>query len=859
MPARAAQAVPAVNGLGFSSFLNLPTTTNARPHRQNALLQLQRQHGNAQVQQFLHQARPTIQRETASDGSEVKDTPQDAAATAANAGEQTEWNALVEAKLEQFLHKFANIPVQVSWEVDGQPQTATETVHTPYFINSTATSASKARFDAAAANRKAATKDEGKAPVDASWNALHGKSTPEEIQTILQTAVNEGKVPTPAGKPHPDGTDLRAWLVKYGLGVDCSGFVTQALNEVMAELQSVTGVSAGVPELKMGERSSGLLTGDAKGFRKLTRPGDFRPGDTMGITGHIRIIMGVTEKENGIEFVTAESRAGSKDGVADIGIDRNVWRYDNPDALKGLKKPDGTTWKASSETPTYGRYEALAQFQAENVPPTPEIAAPNPETDAPAEGETIDDAETWLATILAEGADALAGIMALITTVPATLGDMVTEFGTLVTGFFTAETTSTEPPTPEETVEPGAAALAAALAQGERDANVLSNVVFYARHSDRQNRPIDPTAEPDAVKEWKAIRDNEVKPALAAPPPVPTPIEPTEPIPDAAAPGSEPPQAVTPEGKETGSLFGLLPDLQQIGGFLREHILFPILGETPAEPEAPTTTPGETPAAETPAAAPEQPANDIPVIPPAPANTKYKITYNPPTEKSEGFQLILDGKKLQQSLLDKVSNMANFALENDLVTGNITFTSGVRSPKVAHRWSTAWSITQGKIGLNKLQELENSQGEKGKDEDGNTWYQEGWTMSQAKANANNMGPKKPPPIAAEGYDDEHAQEKKPNNYSGVTRHATGLAIDAVFPWKASGEVKNPQALAALKESINKKYAKDPEKLEAALAEVDRFVARGSYSELAEKTVDQFGLQRPMLHSSSTEDWHYEEK
>lgn len=456
--------------------------------------------------------------------------------------------------------------------------------------------------------------------------------------------------------------------------------------------------------------------------------------------------------------------------------------------------------------------------------------------------------DTGLSAIFSAGPSALAEVVALVAGVPDTLGGLVDEFGTFVTGFFSEETTTETTPTPQETVEPGAAALASAIAQGERDTNTLTNIVFYARHADRQNSPIDPATEPDAVKEWKAIRDNEVKPALAAPPPVTTPDKEKEG--NAAAP--ETPETLTPENAEEDSLLGLLPDLQEIGHFLQEHVLFPLLGETPSEPEAPTTVPGETPTAETPAT--EPPTEEGSVLPPPPTKTKYTIKYNPATEKSEGFQVTMNDINLKQSLLDKMHNMANHALENDLVTGDIYFTYGMRSPGVAHKWSTAWSIREGKIGLSKLQTLENSKGEKGKDEDGNAWYQEGWTMGQAQSNATNAWSGAQ---AAEGYPSGD-QRKEPNNYSGVTRHATGLAIDAVFPWRDAGEVKDPKALEALKASIREKYKDNTAKRDKALAEVDRFVARGSYSELAEKTVAQFGLVRPLLHKTSTEDWHYEE-
>ena len=481
-------------------------------------------------------------------------------------------------------------------------------------------------------------------------------------------------------------------------------------------------------------------------------------------------------------------------------------------------------------------HEARPTLQREDTATPTGDAAATPTSD-----------DTGLSAIFTAGPSALAEVVALVTSVPDTLGGLVDEFGTFVTGFFSEETTTETTPTPEQVVEPGAAALASALAQGEREVNALTNIVFYARHPDRQNSPINPTAEPDAVKEWKAIRDNEVTPALAAPPPVAEPGEEKEE--NAAAP--ETPETLTPENAEEDSLLGLLPDLQDIGIFLQEHVLFPIFGETPA------AAPDETPTTETTTEAPasEQPTEEGSVLPPPPTQTKYTIKYNPATEKSEGFQVTMNKISLKQSLLDKMHNMANYALENDLVTGDIYFTYGMRSPEVAHRWSTAWSIREGKVGLETLQTLKNSQGEKGKDEDGNTWYQEGWTVTEAKENATSIWSGAQ---AAEGYEDTDIH-KKPNNYAYITNHAFGKAIDAMFPWNASGAVKDPEALEALKESIRKKYATNAAKRDKALAEVDRFVARGSYSELAEKTVAQFGLVRPLLHKTSTEDWHYEEK
>lgn len=335
---------------------------------------------------------------------------------------------------------------------------------------------------------------------------------------------------------------------------------------------------------------------------------------------------------------------------------------------------------------------------------------------------------------------------------------------------------------------------------------------------------------------------------------------PTEPT-AADKQATETKEAVINDAAAAGSWLDFLPDLDQIVDFVQKFVLFPSFGATEEKAEAPvpvatpTTPTGEAKEPTTTTPTPTGPTEEKPVVPPPPKKTQYKINYSPQTNSSEGFQTTLNNITLEKTLLDKMTNMANYALENDLVTGDIAFTYGMRSPSIAHKWSTAWSIREGKISLNTLKELENSSGEKGKDDDGNFWYKEGWTMSQAKANATSLWSGAQ---AAEGYPSGD-KRKEPNNYSGVTRHATGKAIDAVFPWNDAGGVKDQTALDDLKSKISNKYASNETKKNAALATVDKFLNRGSYSEIAAKTVEEYGLKRPLLHSASTEDWHYEEK
>ena len=68
----------------------------------------------------------------------------------------------------------------------------------------------------------------------------------------------------------------------------------------------------------------------------------------------------------------------------------------------------------------------------------------------------------------------------------------------------------------------GVAEAVAAYAQGVRDPNRLTDVIFFARHRERGNRPIGP-AETQLANEWRRIRDSVVAPALRRLGPVPAP------------------------------------------------------------------------------------------------------------------------------------------------------------------------------------------------------------------------------------------------------------------------------------------------------------------------------------------------
>jgi Domain of unknown function (DUF4157) len=155
---------------------------------------------------------------------------------------------------------------------------------------------------------------------------------------------------------------------------------------------------------------------------------------------------------------------------------------------------------------------------------------------------------------------------------------------------------------------------------------------------------------------------------------------------------------------------------------------------------------------------------------PAPQTPTYQILHGPDFHES------LDGVTLNATLVSNVNSLCQHLIQNNLVNGNIVFGQGVRSPVVAHRWSTAWSVRNDAVPLANLEALTD-----GNDLDGNHWYTPGWTMDQAKQNAATIWSGAQ---AAEGYREGNPR-KAPNTYPNVSNHCAGTAMDVTIPW-ASG-------------------------------------------------------------------------
>jgi hypothetical protein len=143
----------------------------------------------------------------------------------------------------------------------------------------------------------------------------------------------------------------------------------------------------------------------------------------------------------------------------------------------------------------------------------------------------------------------------------------------------------------------------------------------------------------------------------------------------------------------------------------------------------------------------------------------------------------LDGASLDSGLMAKVHQLMEWAIYNDMVTGDIEINSGMRSLKQAQTMCVAYEIlemeTRKNITMEALQKLPD-----GKDSDGVVWYQKGDTMEdvQKRASQHTKGH-----IAAAGY--THGDPRRAplgiNSGPGVSRHCTGHAVDVTIPWRSA--------------------------------------------------------------------------
>jgi hypothetical protein len=201
-----------------------------------------------------------------------------------------------------------------------------------------------------------------------------GKGFPGEIGGVVMRAIAAGLVPRPGYAPVSQDEYwaaawrpiIEAWLLKVGIGLDCNGFVYQALHAVNRAGAETTGhgILDYYPNEDLSRTRASLeamagLEGLGLGL-EVRAPDELQVADIMMITGHIRIIMDVRRADGVTSFTTAESTADGRyqRGGAISGPRVHYWRY-TPDGLEHQYE-GSAEWHPSGEGPIYRRHVAPA-------------------------------------------------------------------------------------------------------------------------------------------------------------------------------------------------------------------------------------------------------------------------------------------------------------------------------------------------------------------------------------------------------------------------------------------------------------------------------------------------------------------
>ncbi|HET9651199.1 MAG TPA: hypothetical protein VFP36_03365, partial [Usitatibacter sp.] len=274
------------------------------------------------------------------------------------------WDERIRTTVEGFLSGFMAIPVRVGSQ--------TVRVHPPYFMNahSGSAAATRERHRLATEHRAAASAALRSLIGESRFAyARIGKSTPEMVRDLLQAADERGLLladATVGNQATPE--HLRDFLKHYGLGIDCSGFVSQAINRLVALFPNA---AAGDRIAAPHSTSSAALKGGQGNFERVTEPAQLCGGDTMWLTGHIRILAWAERRGNRIVFCTAESRSSNP---RDIGPSIAYWRL-VPDPQAGAQNFQGwrlersddldaadSAWQRVNTTHVYGHYRPLRRL-----------------------------------------------------------------------------------------------------------------------------------------------------------------------------------------------------------------------------------------------------------------------------------------------------------------------------------------------------------------------------------------------------------------------------------------------------------------------------------------------------------------
>jgi hypothetical protein len=233
-------------------------------------------------------------------------------------------------------------------------ETTEVVVRTPYWI-----------YDGEDAEKRAKNVKLAHADLQAAFKAapLNGrvaKGSPAEIKATIEGALRTGRIRAADGAWPPKREDVEAWMHDFGVGVDCSGFVYEALTRVekalMARSMGRLAVARLGPPTEVSSRQS--KQGHRVGRASDLSVGDlmFRPPQANNPISHVRIVESVEHTAEGVVFTTAES-------TFDVDGQRALrWRFRDAAALSELEWHVDGRWQRAQEREqpaTYWRHLPL--------------------------------------------------------------------------------------------------------------------------------------------------------------------------------------------------------------------------------------------------------------------------------------------------------------------------------------------------------------------------------------------------------------------------------------------------------------------------------------------------------------------
>ncbi|MEZ4862682.1 MAG: hypothetical protein R3C14_15310 [Caldilineaceae bacterium] len=307
----------------------------------------------------------------------------------------------IATELKRFVREFQTIEISVTPE--DAPAAIHASVHPPYMLQSVTLIDNTEKFQQLAARHRArlqrvrAARENAPDDVkeflrrhfyDGAGREKHiadGRAPLREIKGLLQAAVDQGVIAPSGGKQQPDSSDLRQWLKTYGIGIDCSGFVQQALQRLIdasvAEMDNIShrDANADVPFLRCGwvYRMITEPAGEpAPLVGPVPTPLQARPGDIAVNRHHMRIVVDIdVDPKAGTIFTLAEATSasdipeGQEHEEADIGPRFVQVHFPQPDQpiaeqIPRKKRLGDAEFQVDEAENTYviGRYRQLDQL-----------------------------------------------------------------------------------------------------------------------------------------------------------------------------------------------------------------------------------------------------------------------------------------------------------------------------------------------------------------------------------------------------------------------------------------------------------------------------------------------------------------